>query len=534
MNTITGAKLLINTLEKLKVRQAFGIPGVHNLDIYEALVESRIHHVTAKNESGAGFMADGYARVTGMPGIAFVITGPGLTNILTPMAQAYHDSIPMVVISSQIPTSFLNQGTGFLHELKNSTILAQSVAKESRIVPNPESIKHYIEEAYYLSMSGNPGPVHVEIPMDILSANVNEKDAAEYIYKEFKMSLNTGLLDDAVKLINKADTIAIIAGGGAVNAGDEVLLLSNKLSAPVVHTAAGKGIIDERHPLCLGTRIHCPEVKTLLQETDVVIGIGSQLSATDLWEVPLSLDGKLIQIDIDAGQFNKNYRADIGIKGDSKNVLQVIIPKLNKKINKDVENSISKIIKNSHDNLKNLTGVFDTMDFTCEILGVMRKLIPEDGILFTDMTTPAYISLSEYDTYKARTFFHPVGFGTLGYALPAGIGAKLAMPDRTVCVLEGDGGFQFTMQELAVAIQQGISLPIIIWNNKGYGEIRRNQGARNFKEKIAVNHENPDFIKLAEAYGIKGFRVYNTIEMEQALKQSIDEKAVSLIEVIIK
>jgi thiamine pyrophosphate-dependent acetolactate synthase large subunit-like protein len=534
MNTITGAKLLINTLEKLKVRQAFGIPGIHNLDIYEALVDSSIHHVTAKNESGAGFMADGYARVTGMPGIAFVITGPGLTNILTPMAQAYHDSIPMVVISSQIPTSFLNQGTGFLHELKNSTILAQSVAKESRIVPNPESIKHYIEEAYYLSMSGNPGPVHVEIPMDILSANVNEMDASEHIYREFKMSLDTNILDNATNVINEAKTIAIIAGGGAVNAGDEVLSLSNKLSAPVVHTAAGKGIVDERHPLCLGARMHCPEVKNLIKETDVVIGIGTQLSATDLWEVPLSLDGKLIQIDIDSGQFIKNYRADIGIKGDSKEVLQTIVPRLNKKINLGIENIISKIIKESHENLKNLTGVFDTMDFTCEILGIIRKVIPEDGILLTDMTTPSYISLSEYDTYKARTFFHPVGFGTLGYALPAGIGAKLAMPERAVCVLEGDGGFQFTMQELAVAIQQGISLPIIIWNNNGYGEIKRNQEARNFKEKIAVDHENPDFIKLADAYGIKGFRVHNAIEMEQALKESLDEKAVSLIEVNIQ
>ncbi len=533
MNKITGAKLLVNTLEKLNVDHIFGIPGIHNLDVYEEMIDSSINHITARNESGAGFMADGYARVSGKPGVALTITGPGLTNIITPMGQALHDSIPMVVISSQIPTTVLNQGTGFLHELKNSTILAQSVAKESRTVLCPEDIGLYIQEAYYLSMSDRPGPVHVEIPLDILRAYINEKEVPAYIQRK---SISNSIIDesivkDATKMLNDANTVAIITGGGAVNCSKEVLSISNKLAAPVVQTVAGKGIIDESHPLCLGTRLHCPEIKGLLKNVDVVLGIGTQLSSTDLWEVPLSLNGKLIQIDIDSGQFSKNYPADIGIKGDSKNVLNALIPKLNGKKSFNKEDIVSESINKAKNQLKELSGIKDGFEYIEEMLKAIRKVLPRDGILCADMTTPAYIGLSEFEVYRERTFLHPVGFGTLGYALPAAIGAKIAQPQKVVCALEGDGGFQFTMQELAVAIEQEISLPIIIWNNNGYGEIARNEETRGFKKKIAVENINPDFQKLAAAYGIRSFCVRNSKEMEDALRESINEKKVSLIEI---
>ena len=369
---------------------------------------------------------------------------------------------------------------------------------------------------------------------DILRAYVNEIETTGYVHRRSLLNVRDSILDDAAQVINKAATIAIIAGGGAVNAGEEVLTLANKLSAVVVQTAAGKGVLDERHPLCLGTRLHFPEVKEMLRRADVVIGIGTQLSSTDLWEVPLSLDGKLIQIDIDPGEFNKNYIADIGIKGCSKDVLNALIPKLDKKQSEEAVKTVSEIVLKAKDKLKDLTGIHNPMDFIQEILGAIRRTIPQDGILCTDMTTPAYVALSEFETYRERTFLHPVGFGTLGYALPAGIGAKLAEPERIVCVLEGDGGFQFTMQELAVAIEEGISLPIIIWNNNGYGEISRNEEARGFGEKIAVDHKTPDFLKLADAYGIRGYRVSNGMEMEEALKQSIDLKGVSLIEVKVR
>ncbi len=529
MNKITGSKILVNTLEKLKVDRIFGIPGIHNLDIYEAMIDSNIHHITARNESGAGFMADGFARSTGKPGVALVITGPGLTNIMTPMGQAFHDSIPMVVISSQVPTTFLDQGAGFLHELKNSTIMVKSVAKESRTVLSADAIGVYLEEAYYLSMTGRPGPVHIEIPMDILRELVDDMEVPNRNLKFSNPVINEDYIIKASDIINTSKTAMLIVGGGAVNCGKEILELANKISAPVIQTTAGKGIVDETHALCIGSRLHFDAVKDMLMETDVVIAIGTQLSPTDLWEVPLSLHGTLIQIDIDPGQFNRNYRADIGIKGDARDVLNALISKLNYREIDGVDHKVSEIIVKTGQQIKKLTGMEDSMDFIKEMLEAIRRILPKDGILCTDMTTSSYVAISEFPSYMERTFLHPVGFGTLGHALPAGIGAKLANPEKVVLVLEGDGGFQFTMQELSCAIEEGISLPVIVWDNGGFGEIRRNERARNFSKNIAVDNSNPNFLKLADAYGIRGFSVSNGKEMEEALIQAIEIEGVSLI-----
>lgn len=526
MNKVTGGTIVVKALEDLNVDTVFGIPGIHNLDIYDALIHSSIKHVTAKHEQGIGYMADGYARVTGKPGIALVITGPGLTNIITAMGQAYHDSIPMVVISSQLPTWALNQRIGFLHELKNSTILTQSVAKESRTVMSLENIDLYIKEAYQLALSGRPGPVHVEIPMDILHGYTDRAEIINFKGEDLAKSnfplIDKALLDLAVNEINKANFPLIIVGGGGWQAGEKILELAEKISAPVIQTAAGKGIVDEGHPLCLGTRIHFPVVREFLKTTDLVIAIGTEISPTDLWEQPLNIGGKLIQIDIDAANFNRNYRADIGLKGDALEVLAFLLDKVktNEETNPNVLKKIADLKKTTTIKLPETTGVYEGVEFIKEMLAAIRSSLPADGILFTDMTTPAYIGLSEYPCRQPKTYIHPVGFGTLGFALPAAIGAKIAKSHTKVCVLAGDGGFQFTLPELAVACQENISLPIIIWNDGGFGEIRRHQEKRHPGQKIAVNHKNPDFIKLAEAYGLKGVIVSSPPEMKNVLKEA--------------
>jgi 5-guanidino-2-oxopentanoate decarboxylase len=532
---IKGSEVVVKTLEKLKVDTIFGIPGIHNLDIYDALINSNIKHVTTRNESGAGFMADGYARSTGKPGVALVITGPGLTNIITPMGQAIHDSVPMVVISSQIPTAVIDQATGFLHELKNSTILAQSVAKESRIVTDVGLIERYIEDAYRLSMTGRPGPVHVEIPMDILREAVDESMLRGMSVEHLDTTVNQYFyeksVEEAAALIEAAERIVLITGGGAVKAEGQVLQLAEKLNAPIVQTTAGKGVISEINPLCLGARLHFSEVREFIRNAHVVVAIGTQLSPTDLWEVSLDLTGKLIQIDIDAGAFNKNYPADIGVKGDAAQVLKMLLSKVCSRKDNGVCKKVEDIIVKTKMKLKEVTGISEGMDDALKMLKVIRKVIPEDGILCADMTIPAYIGISEFKAYNSRTFLHPVGFGTLGFALPAGIGAKLANPDKVVCVLEGDGGFQFTMQELMVAVENNISLPVIIWNNDGFEEIRRTEEARHSGQRIAVDHQNPDFMKLSEAYGIRGVKVTCMNELEAVLREAVKINAPSLIEV---
>jgi thiamine pyrophosphate-dependent acetolactate synthase large subunit-like protein len=537
--TATGAALLVKALENAGVETVFGIPGVHNLKIYDALTQSGIRHIAARNESGAGFMADGYARLSGKVGTAIVITGPGLTNILTPMGQAYHDSIPMVVISSQLPTTAMQQRTGALHELKNSTVMAQSVAKLSRTITSTDEIERCVCDAYALAAAGRPGPVHLEVPLDLLAELVWLPESAEEDTDHSKSTaapkvsvqgIDKQALERAAVLINSSESVAIIAGGGAVEAADAVNALMTKLSAPVVQTCAGKGIVSDAHPLCLGTRLPFEPVRKFLAAQDVVIAIGTQLAPTDLWEMALVLQGKLIQIDIDAGAFTMNIPADIGIKGSAKAVLTALTDSVNPK-RQPIEATVKALKETAMAMGPAVTGNTETYATALQCLNAFETVLGEEGVLVADMTTAAYIGLSEYQSQKPRSFLHPVGFGTLGYSMPAAIGAKLSCPEKAIISLSGDGGFQFTMQELAVACTYKLSLPIVIWNNGGYGEIKRNEIAMGFETLIAVDQQNPDLKLLAAAYGIEGVVVRDQVALESALKHSLQQQAPTIIEI---
>jgi len=522
METKTGARLLVDTLEKLGCTTLFGIPGIHNLDAYDALLSSGIHHVTCRNESGAGFMADGYGRTTGLPGVALVITGPGLTNIATAMGEAFHDSVPMLVISSQVPRGVEGQRQGFLHELQNSRIMAQSVAKESRTVGNAALIPEYVEHAYRLAHSGRPGPVHIEIPLDVLRQYVDPgRDMSE-------------ALSRAAQLLTDSSSTLIIAGGGASGVSDEVRLLAEKLQAPVLETASGKGVLPADHALSLGARLHLPVMKEALKSADTVLGLGTQLSPTDLWEQPLELSGKLIQINVDPGDFERNYRADLGITA----ALSDALPALRKLSTgkKTLPQSLqpASLLEGATAQVASTVGLEPRhVSFITSMLAAVRAALPRDGVLAADMTTPAYVALSEYPAYSPRTFLHPVGFGTLGFALPAAIGALAAAPGRAVCVLTGDGGFQFTMQELGVAVQEELPLPVVIWNDAGFGEIRRVQESRHPGRHIGVDNRNPSFDGLAQAYGIPYHSAATPQELQHAVTHALSGTAPVIIEVTV-
>jgi thiamine pyrophosphate-dependent acetolactate synthase large subunit-like protein len=522
MHAKNGAAILIETLEELNCDHIFGIPGIHNLRIYDELIHSSIKHITARNEAGAGFMADGYARSTGKTGVALVITGPGLTNISTAMGEALHDSVPMVVISSQLSRRTKVRDSGFLHELKNSTILASSIAKESRCISSADRIAIQLKDAFALASTGKPGPVHVEIPLDVLEEVPGEDLLSS---SEFKA---------ACRLLEKAKSPLIIAGGGAAGAAEELKVLAEKLMAPVVTTLGGKGVLPEDHPLALGTRMHLPCIKRLMSNADIIIGVGTEFSPTDLWEVPLELNGKLIQVNISPADFDNEKRCDVGICGDAAEVLSTLAGEIS---DRNVRNPFERneILSLAAAELADTLGVLEKdVEYYKELFQAFREVLPRHGMLITDMTTPAYLGLSEYPAYVPRSFFHPAGFGTLGFALPAAIGAKIADPERPVSILTGDGGFQFTMQELGVACEQELCLPLVIFNNDGYGEIRRTEEIRHPGKRIAVDLKNPNFLKLAEAYSIPSQRVFDGKELAQALTSAFKEKGPTLIEVVRK
>ena len=331
-------------------------------------------------------------------------------------------------------------------------------------------------------------------------------------------------------MINRADQVSVIVGGGAVDAKVEVRELVEKISAPTVQTCAGKGVVSDKSDLSFGARIHFENVRQYIEESEIVIALGTQLAPTDLWENPLNLTGKLIQVDVTNDAFYRNVPADLGIKGDCKEVIKEILPLLEKKNKINVE-KLDNIKLDAINSGPSVTGNEETFEMAVEVLNVFRDVLKDDETLIADMTTPAYIAISEYETYDSRSFFHPIGFGTLGYSLPAAIGAKLAKPKKNLIALIGDGGFQFTMQELVVACEQKLSIPIVVWNNDGYGEIKRNEAAMGFDDFIAVDNQNPDFMKLADAYGIEGFMPVNKDELKEFLLKSFKEEKPTLIEI---
>ncbi len=543
-NTHNGAHILVETLAELGAQAVFGIPGIHNLAVYQALLDSPLRHVTSRNEAGAGFMADGFGRATGRPGVALVITGPGLTNIITALGEAYRDAVPLLVISSQVPRTHLNRNTGYLHDLKNSTTMLSSVTKESRSVSRVEMISETIRQAYALAQAGRPGPVHVEIPLDLLEEPLPGRPGEDAAAPGGLPADTREQRARAAKLVRDGGRPLILVGGGAATAGPEILRLARLLDAPVVSTAAGKGIVDERDPLCIGGRLHLPAVRGLIESANPVVVLGSELSPTDLWFDELPVTGAVVNINAEPMDLYRTLRPTVGITGRVEELVPALIdaataggerdpgPTRATRRASDGASLVEDAIRRGTDELPGVLGQTpERVARMREVLLAIRRALPDEGLLSIDMTTIAYVALSEFPAYRPRSFLHPVGFGTLGYALPAGIGAKIADPARPVAVVTGDGGFQFTMQELGVAAQEGIALPLIIWDDDGYGEIRRTEDERHPGRRIAVDNRNPDFLSLAKAYGIPGSSPKSPAEIERRVAAALEGSGPEIIRI---
>lgn len=536
MERITGGQAVVNTLSFLKADTIFGMPGVHNLAIYSALLDSKFNHITVRHEQGAGFMADGYARTTGRAGIALTISGPGLTNILTAMGEAYHEAVPMLVISANLPTRYLEGRVGMLHELSQSNVMVRSVSKESRRVPNSEAIVPYIIEAHHLALEGRPGPVHIEIPLDLLEGETTATSIEAM--RQLTVMLRSPVSDKAPRgieqaalLLKNADRPLIIVGGGAWESRDGVTRLADRLAAPILLTTAAKGTIDENQPLCLGVRHHFPSVRAYLEKVDVVLAFGTEL-AEDAWGNPFVTKGKLIQVDRDASVFERNVKGNICLKMD----VNVAVDFLNKKLQARpdrLELACQEVKDLKEKALKEIPQVnnYKDLNFILNIIEEIKGSLPQDAVLVTDSTRPAYVALSEFPSSMPRSFLFPCGYGTLGMALPAAIGAKLAHPKKSVCVLAGDGGFQFTMPELGTACQENLNIPIIIFNDYGYGEIRIYEEIRHPGRRIGVDLKNPEFESLAAAYGMPFYRILKKGDLQNALSDALTLQGPSLIEI---
>ena len=525
---VTVGQQLILLLENYGVDTVFGIPGVHTLELYRGLANSKIQHITPRHEQGAGFMADGYARATHKPGVCFVITGPGLTNVSTAMAQALADSIPMLVISTVNKLEDLGKGKGCLHELPFQQLLARCVSLKANQLQSPEQLPELIDKAFEYFYSECPGPVHLEIPIDLLIKPA-DVDALLKTGSFKRPESNDVQVQLASININEAKKIVILAGGGSVQAAPQIRRFAQTLDAPVITTSNARGIMAG-HDLSVPASPSLTAVRELLSEADCVIALGTEFGRTD-YDMYVDSNfpelSRLIRVDVDINKLTTEPQPELAINSDVAFFLMKVMTFLYpRRPQWGVENA-EKTRKAAFDELE------DDYQKHHSILKTITNVI-KDSVIVGDSTQPIYAGNLFFEASKAGSWFNSAtGFGTLGYALPAAIGAAIGFLKKgtknQVIALAGDGGFQFSMSELGVLTDLQIPVLILVWNNKGYGEIE-NSMKRAGIEPVGVSPSPPNLRHIAAAYEIEYESVQSQKELSSSLRQFQTSPKTTLVE----
>lgn len=519
----TVGEALIEALEAQGVEVVFGIPGVHTVELYRGLAKSKIRHITPRHEQGAGFMADGYARASGKPGVCFLITGPGLTNAITAMAQAKQDSIPMLVISGVNARDSLGKKTGRLHELDDQHALMRQLIPHSFSLRKPDDLVEAIEKAFTLFASERPVPVHIEVPLDLMpepfTGTIPPRAASNP--PQAPMEEWQALADR----IAQAKAPLILAGGGVCKAANELLSVAEKMGAPVISTTNARAALGN-HPLHAPVSATFDTVRRHIAEADLVLAVGTELGQTDY---DVFADGgfpeipNFVRIDIDAEQLDKGMPAALALHSDAKQGLSTLADILPGRTDNSAEQRSEDIRSQTLENCP--------ADWKAD-LDVLDSIIAAlpDCTIVGDSTQVVYSgNMIHRGPLPAGWFNAATGYGTLGYAPPAAIGASLADPDHPVVCLVGDGGFQFSMPELGAAVDAGTPVIFLIWNNFGFREIEKFM-VENEIEPVGVKPTPPDFQILAQAYGIPSVRVGSLPELEKALRNAWSSGKPSVIE----
>ncbi|WP_106804473.1 5-guanidino-2-oxopentanoate decarboxylase [Pseudomonas sp. S5D5] len=524
--TLTGGQALVRLLANYGVDTVFGIPGVHTLELYRGLPGSGIRHVLTRHEQGAGFMADGYARVSGKPGVCFVITGPGVTNAATAIGQAYADSIPLLVISSVNHTASLGKGWGILHETQDQRAITAPITAFSAVALSTEDLPELVARAYAVFDSERPRPVHISVPLDVLAAPIQRDWSNEVVRRPGRGLPSAEDLDQAAAKLSAAKRPMIIAGGGALAAGEALQRLSTQLAAPFFSSVAGKGLLPIEHPLNAGSTLCVEPGWQLISEADVVLAVGTEMADTDYWRERLPLNGELVRVDIDPRKFNDFYPCAVALKGDAQQTVQALLQRL-PPAPRDAAAAARSVaavlqaIESGHGPLQSIHQA---------ILERIEAELPANAVISSDMTQLAYTGNYAYRSRAPRSWLHPTGYGTLGYGLPAGIGAKFGAPQRPGLVLVGDGGFLYTAQELATAVEELDSpLVVLLWNNDALGQIRDDMLDLEI-EPIGVLPRNPDFALFAQAFGCTVNQPQDLDALQTDLRNAFKRNGVTLIE----
>jgi acetolactate synthase-1/2/3 large subunit len=522
----TVGMYLAELLEAYGIEIVFGIPGVHTVELYRGMEQTKLRHITPRHEQGAGFMADGYARATGRPAACFIITGPGMTNIATAMAQAYGDSVPMLVISAVNALGDLGSGAGWLHELKDQRQLVQGVCEFSHTITNPKELASVVARAFSVFSGSRPRPVHIELPLDIITASAEDLPPVKAVRLPARPSAAAFEIEQAAQWLNEAEAPVILLGGGAQDVGPLAQILAETIDAPAIMTVNGRGLLPVGHPLGLPVAPMLPSVVALIENADLVLAIGTEFGPTE-YDVFANgmpkFNGRSIRIDIDPQQMARTRFVDLPIISDSSQALTALLPQLLQRGRGGVQRA--SIARESA-----LEGMESKYSILSELMGAVRDTLP-GVIIVGDSTQPVYAGCVNFASAAPRRWFcSATGFGTLGYALPAAIGAKVGKSESPVVCVVGDGGFQFSLQELASAREIGVPVVILLWNNRAHGEIKSYMTSRGIAP-VGVDLFTPDFQTMARAFDCEAVKLSSPEDLSRELRVAAGQPKPTIIEI---
>src|SRR3954469_12069978 len=521
MPLMSGGDAVVRSILGHGVSSIYCLPGVQSDHLFNAMFDAgdALRVVHTRHEQGAAYMALGAALATGKPAVYSVVPGPGFLNSTAALVTAYSTGARVLALTGQIPTRAIGKGHGLLHEIPDQIGILRKLTKWTERMERQQDGSRLVAQAFRELKSGRPRPVGIELPPDILAAKA-DIELLQPLAPDPEVPLDEDAIARAAGLLAKAECPVIFVGGGALEAADEVRALAEQLSAPVVAYRRGKGILDERHPLSQVL----PGGHALWAKADVVLAVGTRL------QIPVSAWGiddklKIIKIDIDAAELGRLRKPEIGLVGHSTAVLRRLTEHLAHLQSRPERVAQSRALK------ERIAGEVAVLAPQLAYLRAIRDVLPDDGVLIDELTQVGYAARSCYETRKPRTFISSGYQGTLGWGVATALGAKHALGDTPVVALSGDGGFMFNVQELATAVPHRIPVVIILFNDSAYGNVRNMQKSLHGNRVIGSDLANPDFMKLADSFGIGGHRVSNPEALRRALEGSLAANEPTIIEV---
>ncbi len=528
---MTGGEAMIRAAIANGTDTIFGLPGAQIYPMFDALYRHpEIRAVISRHEQGAAYMAYGYAKATGRPGVFAVVPGPGVLNASAALCTAAGSNAPVLCLTGQIMSQFLGRGRGHLHELRDQQGTLATIIKHTEHIADPATASAQVNAAFRQMQSGRPGPASVEMCWDTMAKewDVDIQPGVESIDKP---TPDAAAIRAAAKLVAGARKIMIMCGGGAQHASKEVTELAELLGASVTAFRSGRGVVAEDHPS--GTS--AAAARLLWDETDLLIGIGSRLelqymrwgSMREYFDRPPAGGAKVIRIDIDAEEMQR-FKPDVAIVADAADGTRELIERITAE--GFHHGSLDRIAAAKAQARRNIEEIQPQMAY----LDTIREVMPRDGFFVEELCQVGFTSNFGFEVYEPRTYVSSGYQGTLGFGFPTAIGVKTAMPDSAVISVTGDGGFLFGMPELASAVQQNIGLVTIVFNNRSFGNVRRDQQLHYQSHLIGADLENPDMVQLAEAFGADAYRVNSPETLKPVLAKAIDNDRPAIIEVTIE